>query len=83
VRHDAIRTSACDCGGLAATFVWFVPSAVHARTQVGNICTVYGQKETPVIGIGLVVGLNRTGTAARVPQPCVLGVDASLSEQSG
>jgi flagellar P-ring protein precursor FlgI len=51
--------------GLAAILVCCVPSAVHARTQVGNICTVYGQKETPVIGIGLVVGLNRTGDGSK------------------
>jgi flagellar P-ring protein FlgI len=41
------------------------PSDLFARTQVGNICTVYGQKETPVIGIGLVVGLNRTGDGSK------------------
>ncbi len=40
-------------------------SDLYARTQVGNICTVYGQKETPVIGIGLVVGLNRTGDGSK------------------
>jgi len=50
---------------LAAILVCFAPPAVHARTQVGNICTVYGQKETPVIGIGLVVGLSRTGDGSK------------------
>src|ERR1700685_1524880 len=48
----------------AALVVWWAPAAM-ARTQVGNICTVYGQKETPVIGIGLVVGLSRTGDGAK------------------
>ena len=47
---------------LAAICVY---SSASARTQVGNICTVYGQKETPVIGIGLVVGLNRTGDGSK------------------
>jgi flagellar P-ring protein precursor FlgI len=41
------------------------PPASFARTQVGNICTVYGQKEMPIIGIGLVVGLNRTGDGSK------------------
>jgi len=50
---------------LAAILVCISPPAADARTQVGNICTVYGQKETPVIGIGLVVGLNRTGDGSK------------------
>ena len=46
-------------------FMSLLPRAAFARTQVGNICTVYGQKETPIIGIGLVVGLNRTGDGSK------------------
>jgi flagellar P-ring protein precursor FlgI len=42
-----------------------LPRAANARTQVGNICTVYGQKEMPIIGIGLIVGLNRTGDGSK------------------
>jgi len=42
-----------------------VPQAVQARTQLRNICTVYGQIETPIVGIGLVVGLNRTGDGGK------------------
>ncbi|HEV8001044.1 MAG TPA: flagellar basal body P-ring protein FlgI [Planctomycetaceae bacterium] len=42
-----------------------VPRPAPARTQLRNICTVYGQKETPVIGIGLVVGLSRTGDGGK------------------
>jgi flagellar P-ring protein precursor FlgI len=41
------------------------PGKLSARTQLRNICTVYGQKETPVIGIGLVVGLSRTGDGGK------------------
>jgi flagellar P-ring protein precursor FlgI len=41
------------------------PREASARTQLRNICTVYGQKETPVIGIGLVVGLSRTGDGGK------------------
>ncbi len=48
-----------------AALVSSMPIAAFARTQVGNICTVYGQKETPIIGIGLVVGLNRTGDGGK------------------
>ena len=41
------------------------PRAASARTQLRNICTIYGQKETPIIGIGLVVGLARTGDGGK------------------
>jgi flagellar P-ring protein FlgI len=41
------------------------PPADAGRTQLRNICTVYGQKETPIIGIGLVVGLNHTGDGGK------------------
>jgi flagellar P-ring protein FlgI len=41
------------------------PRAASARTQLRNICTIYGQKETPIIGIGLVVGLSRTGDGGK------------------
>jgi flagellar P-ring protein precursor FlgI len=50
---------------LAALFVCVSPPGAHGRTQVGNICTVYGQKEMPVVGIGLVVGLSRTGDGGK------------------
>jgi flagellar P-ring protein FlgI len=57
--------SALTAVSCVAFFACLRPSKTFARTQVGNICTVYGQKETPVIGIGLVVGLNRTGDGSK------------------
>jgi len=50
---------------IAVVVVCATSHRAHGRTQVGNICTVYGQKETPVIGIGLVVGLSRTGDGSK------------------
>ena len=35
--------------------------APAARVRLENICTVYGQKESKLTGIGLVIGLNGTG----------------------
>src|SRR5579863_5822563 len=53
--------------GMAAVLILacFAPGHAGAGTQLRNICTVYGQKETPVIGIGLVVGLSRTGDGGK------------------
>jgi flagellar P-ring protein precursor FlgI len=48
-----------------AVFALAVPREAPARTQLRNICTIYGQKETPIIGIGLVVGLSRTGDGGK------------------
>src|SRR3954447_13474108 len=45
--------------------VFSLAPPAQARTQLRNICTVYGQKETPIIGMGLVGGLNRTGDGAK------------------
>lgn len=36
-----------------------------ARVRLENICTIYGAKETRLVGIGLVTGLNGTGDSSR------------------
>lgn len=36
-------------------------STAHARVRLDDICTIYGQREIKLTGIGLVVGLNGTG----------------------
>lgn len=59
-RHKVLSVAAVLALGTS-----LMPPATFARTQVGNICTVYGQKEMPIIGIGLVVGLNRTGDGSK------------------
>jgi flagellar P-ring protein precursor FlgI len=59
-RHKLIAALA-----VLGLLVSLLPRAAVARTQVGNICTVYGQKEMPIIGIGLIVGLNRTGDGSK------------------
>ncbi|MBW3542027.1 MAG: flagellar basal body P-ring protein FlgI [Planctomycetes bacterium] len=45
--------------------VLLLPSLAHARVRLENICTVYGQKEVKVAGVGLVVGLEGTGDGGR------------------
>jgi len=37
------------------------PDAAFARTRLENICTLQGQKEIQLVGLGLVVGLSGTG----------------------
>ena len=77
-RHKVLSVAAVLALGTS-----LMPPATFARTQVGNICTVYGQKEMPIIGIGLVVGLNRTGDGSkkRARDACA-GLDVALFEQS-
>ena len=44
-----------------ATALLTAPQAAWARTRIEQICSVYGQKEIKLTGIGLVVGLAGTG----------------------
>jgi flagellar P-ring protein precursor FlgI len=41
------------------------PRQVFARVRLENICTIYGQREVRLTGIGLVVGLNGTGDGGK------------------
>lgn len=62
----AANTVRCALGLAVAAVLTFANTPIAlARTQVRNICMVYGQKETPIIGIGLVVGLSRTGDGGK------------------
>ncbi|MEX0726159.1 MAG: flagellar basal body P-ring protein FlgI [Planctomycetaceae bacterium] len=42
-----------------------IGTPAFARTRLENICTVYGQQEIKLIGMGLVVGLNKTGDGGK------------------
>jgi flagellar P-ring protein FlgI len=63
MKTNNLQIAAILAGTVLVTLV--AQQEVPARTQLRNICTVYGQKETPVIGIGLVVGLSRTGDGGK------------------
>jgi flagellar P-ring protein precursor FlgI len=41
------------------------PREAMARVRLENICSIYGQKEVKLTGLGLVVGLNGTGDGGR------------------
>jgi flagellar P-ring protein precursor FlgI len=56
-RRFALAAFVLLLSGLAAT--------AQARVRLENICTVYGQKEVKLTGMGLVVGLNGTGDGGR------------------
>ena len=43
------------------------PRTAHARVRLENICSILGQKEVKLTGIGLVVGLNGTGDGGKNP----------------
>jgi flagellar P-ring protein precursor FlgI len=50
----------------AAIAAALLPAApAHARVRLENICSVYGQKEVQLTGIGLVVGLDGTGDGGK------------------
>lgn len=42
-----------------------VPRGAEARVRLENICTIQGQKEVRLTGLGLVVGLNGTGDGGK------------------
>ena len=50
---------------LAAGMLLSSPRTARARVRLESICTVYGQHEVQLTGIGLVVGLNGTGDGGR------------------
>ncbi|MCH7989867.1 MAG: flagellar basal body P-ring protein FlgI [Planctomycetes bacterium] len=41
------------------------PQEARARVRLENICSIYGQKEVKLTGLGLVVGLNGTGDGGK------------------
>jgi flagellar P-ring protein precursor FlgI len=52
------------CGiaaALAVAAVLMPPRHAEARVRLDSICTIYGQKEVKLTGLGLVVGLQGTG----------------------
>jgi flagellar P-ring protein precursor FlgI len=52
-------------GGLTALLVSSMPREGSARVRLENICTIYGQKEIHLTGMGLVIGLNGTGDGGK------------------
>ncbi len=48
-------------GGIFIAVILAQAMPALARTRLENICTIYGQKEVRLTGIGLIVGLNGTG----------------------
>ena len=52
----------CGVGNLLAG-----AGTVQARTRLENICTVAGQNEHRLIGLGLVIGLKGTGDSKNLP----------------
>lgn len=42
-----------------------LPSTAHARVRLENICTIQGQQEQKLMGLGLVVGLKGTGDGGK------------------
>ncbi|VAX39122.1 Flagellar P-ring protein FlgI [hydrothermal vent metagenome] len=81
------------CIGVIALLLLGTPVAMQqqaegARTRLENICTLDGQREVKLTGLGLVVGLNKTGdggknlpamkalaTALKLMNSPVLGLD--------
>lgn len=43
----------------------FSPAELFARVRLENICSIYGQQEKKLVGMGLVVGLKGTGDGGK------------------
>lgn len=52
---------------VATLFACLAHGTVFARTRLENICTVAGQEEQTLAGLGLVVGLKGTGDSKNLP----------------
>ena len=50
---------------IAAAVLFFLPSAATAGVRVEHVCTLEGQREVRLTGLGLVVGLDGTGDGGR------------------
>jgi flagellar P-ring protein FlgI len=59
--------------------VALLPHAAWARPRLENICTIAGQQETKLIGLGLVVGLKGTGDGGRYG-PMINALGAALAQ---
>jgi flagellar P-ring protein precursor FlgI len=62
---------------IAAVWLAFAPVPAWARTRLENICTVQGQQEVRLTGMGLVIGLPGTGDGAK-NLPTVRALRAAL-----
>lgn len=59
--------------GLAA----LLPQGAQARVRLENICTIHGQQEQKLIGLGLVLGLKGTGDGGK-SVPAIRALAAAL-----
>lgn len=57
--------------------ITLAPSAAEARVRLENICSIYGQHETQLVGLGLVVGLPGTGDGPK-SAPTMRALGAAL-----
>lgn len=64
------------CGLLLA-----FPAATEARVRLENLCTLQGQQEIRLTGLGLVVGLNGTGDGAK-NLPTIRALQAALARMN-
>jgi flagellar P-ring protein precursor FlgI len=65
--------------GLLAT--WLIAQPVEARVRLENICTLQGQQEVRLMGLGLMVGLNGTGDGAK-NLPTIRALAAALARMN-
>jgi flagellar P-ring protein precursor FlgI len=65
---------------LACVFAWPTKTAL-ARVKLESICTVYGPQEVKLTGLGLVVGLNKTGDGGK-NLPAMRALQAALERMN-
>ncbi len=63
--------------GVVLAVVFAAVERAEARVRLENVCTIYGQHETQLVGLGLVVGLTNTGDGPK-SAPTMRALGAAL-----
>ncbi|HLJ12166.1 MAG TPA: flagellar basal body P-ring protein FlgI, partial [Planctomycetaceae bacterium] len=66
---------------LAAVLVMACSGPAYARPRLENICTISGQQELRLIGLGLVTGLKGTGDGGKY-LPMINALGSALAQLS-
>ncbi|NQV57139.1 MAG: flagellar basal body P-ring protein FlgI [Rhodospirillales bacterium] len=60
-KHRAMTSLFCVVAATAIFVTTIIPSTVHGASRIKDVSTIEGIRENPLVGYGLVVGLNNTG----------------------
>ncbi len=81
MKHNLRQPLRIVCCVAAIAAVLCAPHEVAARVRLGSICTVYGQEEVKLVGVGVVVGLAGTGDSNKY-RPAINAIAATLERMN-